>query len=115
MYLASDELRPFVVLAEELHFGRASARLAVSQPALSKQIQRLEERVGGALFARTRRKVVLTEAGRVLLPAAERLLRESAAAFALAREAAQGRAGALRIGFGIATISELLPRTILRF
>jgi DNA-binding transcriptional LysR family regulator len=115
MYLQCDELRPFLVLAEELHFRKASERLFVSQPALSKQIQRLEEKVGGPLFARTRRKVALTEAGRVLIPLAQRLLRESEAVFDLAREAAEGRAGTLRIGFGIASVSEFLPRTILRF
>jgi DNA-binding transcriptional LysR family regulator len=115
MYLQAEDLHPFVVLAEELHFRRAASRLFVSQPALSKQIRRLEEKVGGALFARTRRKVLLTEAGRVLLPAAKRLLRDSTAALTLVREAAQGRAGVLRIGFGIASLTELLPRTILRF
>ncbi len=115
MYLESAELRPFLVLAEELHFRKASERLFVSQPALSKQIQRLEEKVGGPLFARTRRKVALTEAGRVLIPLARELLRDSEAAFDLAKEAAEGRAGTLRIGFGIATVSEILPRTILRF
>jgi DNA-binding transcriptional LysR family regulator len=115
MYLESEELRSFLVLAEELHFRKASERLFVSQPALSKQIQRLEEKIGGPLFARTRRKVALTEAARVLIPLAQKLLHQSAAAFHLAREAAQGRAGTLRIGFGIATVSEILPRTILRF
>jgi DNA-binding transcriptional LysR family regulator len=115
MYLQPEELRPFLVLAEELHFRKASQRLFVSQPALSKQIQRLEEKIGGALFARTRRKVALTEAGRVLIPLAERLLQESQTTFHLAREAAEGRAGTLRIGFGIASVSEFIPRTILRF
>jgi DNA-binding transcriptional LysR family regulator len=115
MYLDSVELRPFLVLAEELHFRKASERLFVSQPALSKQIQRLEEKVGGPLFARTRRKVALTEAGRVLIPLAKELLRDSEIAFDLAKEATEGRAGTLRIGFGIATVSEILPRTILRF
>lgn len=115
MYLDSGELHSFLILAEELHFRRASARLFLSQPALSKQIQRLEEKVGGPLFARTRRKVALTEAARVLVPLAQRLLQHSAASFHRVREAAQGRAGTLRIGFGIATVSEILPRTILRF
>jgi DNA-binding transcriptional LysR family regulator len=115
MYLTPDEVRPFLVLAEALHFRKASELLFVSQPALSKQIRRLEEKIGGALFARTRRKVALTEAGRVLIPLAERLLRESESAFDLAREAAEGRAGTLRIGFGIASVSEIIPRTILRF
>jgi DNA-binding transcriptional LysR family regulator len=67
MYIETEELRSFLVLAEELHFGKAAARLFLSQPALSKRIRRLEERIGGELFARTRRKVTLTEAGRVLL------------------------------------------------
>jgi len=115
MYLQVAELHSFVVLADELHFGRASKRLFVSQPALSKQIRRLEEKVGGALFTRTRRKVEITEAGRVLLAGADKVLREDDAALSLAREAVLGRAGTLRIGFGIASVSEILPRTILRF
>jgi len=115
MYLQVEELHSFVVLADELHFGRASKRLFVSQPALSKQIRRLEEKVGGALFTRTRRKVEITEAGRVLLAGADKVLREDDAALSLAREAALGRAWTLRIGFGIASVSEILPRTILRF
>ena len=115
MYLQVEELHSFVVLADELHFGRASKRLFVSQPALSKQIRRLEEKVGGTLFTRTRRKVEITEAGRVLLAGADKVLREDEAALSLAREAVLGRAGTLRIGFGIASVSEILPRTILRF
>jgi DNA-binding transcriptional LysR family regulator len=115
MYLQVEELHSFVVLADELHFGRASKRLFVSQPALSKQIRRLEEKVGGALFTRTRRKVEITEAGRVLLAGADKVLREDEAALNLAKEAVLGRAGTLRIGFGIASVSEILPRTILRF
>jgi DNA-binding transcriptional LysR family regulator len=115
MYLQSDELRPFLALAEELHFRRAAERLFVSQPALTKQIQRLEEKIGGPLFARTRRKVALTEAGHVLIPLAEKLARESTVAFDSARAAIEGRAGTLRIGFGIATVPAVLPRTILRF
>jgi DNA-binding transcriptional LysR family regulator len=115
MYLQVEELHSFVVLADELHFGRASKRLFVSQPALSKQIRRLEEKVGGNLFTRTRRKVEITEAGRVLLVGADKVLREDEAALSLAREAVLGRAGTLRIGFGIASVSEILPRTILRF
>jgi DNA-binding transcriptional LysR family regulator len=115
MYLQIEELRSFVVLVDELHFGRASKRLFVSQPALSKQIRKLEDKVGGALFTRTRRKVEITEAGRVLLAGADKVLREDEAALSLARETVLGRAGTLRIGFGIASVSEILPRTILRF
>jgi hypothetical protein len=89
MYLQVEELHSFVVLADELHFGRASKRLFVSQPALSKQIRRLEEKVGGALFTRTRRKVEITEAGRVLPAGANKVLREDDAALSLAREASE--------------------------
>jgi DNA-binding transcriptional LysR family regulator len=115
MYLESSELRPFLVLAEELHFRKASERLFISQPALSKHIRKLEEKVGGPLFTRTRRKVVLTETARVLIPIAQKLLQDSKAAFASAKEASEGRAGTLRIGFGIASVSEILPRTIIYF
>ena len=115
MTLALDELRSFLMLASELHFRKAAERLFVSQPALSKQVRKLEEKTGGPLFERTRRKVVLTEAGRVLIPLAERLLRDSQEALNRVREAAEGRAGTLRIGFGIASASEILPQTLLRF
>jgi DNA-binding transcriptional LysR family regulator len=115
MYLGIDELHSFVVLAGELHFGRASKRLFVSQPALSKQIQKLEQKVGGPLFTRTRRRVEITETGRVLLAGAEKVLENAGTALNLAKEAVAGRAGTLRIGFGIASVSELLPRIILRF
>jgi DNA-binding transcriptional LysR family regulator len=115
MYLECHELRSFTVLAKELHFGRASTRLFLSQPALSKQIRRLESKVGGSLFARTRRKVELTEAGSVLLPYAVRVLREAERALTVTKQAVEGLAGTLRIGFGIASVFEILPRTIVRF
>ncbi|GAA3209289.1 LysR family transcriptional regulator [Dactylosporangium siamense] len=67
-------LRHFVAVADELHFGRAAARLFIAQQALSRDVQRLEERVGMALFDRTSRRVALTPAGELLLPRARRLL-----------------------------------------
>jgi len=115
MYLDSYELKSFLAVARELHFRKAAEQLYISQPALSKQIRRLEEKVGGRLFARTRRKVSLTESGRVLLPLAGKLLKESESALTIAKEASSGRAGTLRIGFGLAAVSDILPRTILRF
>ena len=115
MSVELEECRAFLVLAEELHFRRASEKLFLSQPALSKKIRRLEEKINGPLFTRTRRKVSLTEAGRVLLPAAKKLLQEAESALATTRAAVEGRSGTLRIGFGIASVSGILPRTIIRF
>lgn len=115
MYPSPYELRSFVVLASELHFRKASERLSLSQPALSKQIRKLEEEVGGPLFARTRRRVSLTEAGRVFLPLAENVLKDLQSGLDLAKNAVAGRAGSLRVGFGIASVFEILPRTILQF
>ena len=110
-----SELHAFVVLAGELHFRKASERLFLSQPALSKKIQRLEEKVRGALFVRSRRKVALTDAGRSFLPKAAKLLQDAEDTLRETRAAVEGRVGTLRIGFGIASVSEILPRTILRF
>lgn len=108
-------LQAFVALADQLHFRKASERLFLSQPALSKKIQRLEEKVGGALFVRSRRSVALTDAGRTLLPKAARLLHDAEDAVRETQAVMEGRAGSLRIGFGIASLPELIPRTILCF
>jgi DNA-binding transcriptional LysR family regulator len=89
--------------------------LFLSQPALSKKIQRLEEKLKGALFVRSRRKVALTDAGKSFLPKAAKLLQDAEDAVRETRAAIEGRAGTLRIGFGIASVPEILPRTILRF
>ncbi len=115
MTLELSELQSFIVLANSLHFRKASEQLFVSQPALSKKIRRLEEKVNGRLFVRTRRKVALTEAGRILLPKAQTLLEDAESTLAATQAAVEGKAGSLRIGFGIASIAEILPRTILRF
>jgi DNA-binding transcriptional LysR family regulator len=115
MYLPATELRAFVTLAEHLHFGRAADLLHVTQPALTKQIQRLEDVVGGPLLVRGYRDLRLTPAGQVLLPRARLLLQESSAALDVARRAARGQLGVLRIGFGIASIQKLLPDVLLRF
>jgi DNA-binding transcriptional LysR family regulator len=115
MNLEFSELHAFVALAGELHFRRASEQLFLSQPALSKRIQRLEEKLKGALFVRSRRRVALTDAGKRFLPKAVKLLQDAEDALRETQAAIEGRAGTLRIGFGIASVPELLPRTILRF
>ena len=115
MTLPVTELRAFVTLAEHLHFSRTADVLHITQPALTKQIQRLEEIVGGALVIRGYREVRLSQAGQVLLPRARLVLQESDAALEAARKAARGELGMLRIGFGLATIQKLLPDALLRF
>src|SRR3954467_6009914 len=110
-----QDLQALVVLAETLHFGRAADRLHVSQPALSKRIRRMEERIGGPLLARRYRDVRLTEAGRLLATRGRHLIGEASTALALTQQAARGEAGLLRIGFGIASIFGLLPDVLLRF
>ena len=91
-------LRPFVALADELHFGRAAARLHVSQPALSQQIARLERQLGVRLFERTRAHVELTEAGADMLAPARAAVEAAAAAVEVAGRHARGDGGELRLG-----------------
>ncbi|MGW0802426.1 LysR family transcriptional regulator [Nonomuraea sp. NPDC002799] len=69
-----EQVRAFVAVADELHFGRAAQRLFVTQQALSKRVRRLEQVLGGALFVRGTRRVELSEAGRRFLDPARRLL-----------------------------------------
>jgi DNA-binding transcriptional LysR family regulator len=88
MLVETRELRFFVAVAEELHFGRAAARLAVTQPALSRAIRRLERRLGVVLLARTSRSVALTAAGATLLRDARTALDAVGAAVEHARRAA---------------------------
>jgi DNA-binding transcriptional LysR family regulator len=87
--LETRELRYFVAVAEELHFGRAAARLGMSQPPLSRAIRQLELRIGAELFERTPRGVRLTTAGTVLLGEARPALAAMAAAGRRARRAGQ--------------------------
>lgn len=92
-------LRYFLVLAEELHFGRAARRLAISQPPLSTNIQQLEASVGARLFTRNSKAVQLTEAGRAFVPKARAILEQAQQAARHARDVAEGLAGSLQVGF----------------
>jgi DNA-binding transcriptional LysR family regulator len=92
-------LRYFVAVGEEQHYGRASRRLRVAQPALSRQIQDLEEEIGFKLFERLPRGVKLNPAGKLFLEDARRILQEISDAAARAARVARGRSGTLRVGF----------------
>jgi DNA-binding transcriptional LysR family regulator len=92
-------LRQFVTLAEELHFGRAALRLHMTQPPLTQAIQSLERELGARLFERTQRSVALAPAGQALLPEVRRLLNAADDLPRLARAAAAGLSGHLRLAF----------------
>jgi DNA-binding transcriptional LysR family regulator len=93
------QLRYFVAVAERLHFGRAAEALHISQPPLSRAIRALEDRLGVALFARTRRRVELTPEGARLLEEARRLTGQMERMVVELRRMASGEQGRLRIGF----------------
>lgn len=115
MALETQELSSFAVLAEQLHFGRAAARLHISQPALSKRIRSLEEKVGGPLLVRNRRGVALTPAGTMFYKEARRIIRDVEVAFEAVRGATSGELGKLRLGVGMSTVHSLVPRALVRF
>ncbi|GAB3755988.1 LysR family transcriptional regulator [Zhihengliuella somnathii] len=109
-----DQIRSFIAVAEELHFGRAAERLNMTQPPLSRQIQKLEKTVGVTLVERDNRKVSLTAAGAAFLEEARKLVITAEQAPVTARRIAQGQAGVLRIGFtatsGFSVLGALLTR-----
>ncbi len=105
-------LRYFVAVAEELHFGRAAARLFIAQPPLSQQIQQLERELGVTLFQRTSRRVQLTPAGEVFLVGARQTMTGLDAAVQAAQRAARGETGWLGIGFAASATYDLLPAVL---
>src|SRR4029453_472108 len=108
-------LRYFLVLAEELHFGRAARRLAISQPPLSLNIQQLEASVGARLFDRDSRGVRLTPAGRGVREPAPALRAQAETARVLAREIEAGAVGRLRVGFVGSMLYRGLPQYLRGF
>ncbi|MBM6545096.1 LysR family transcriptional regulator [Janibacter sp. YIM B02568] len=105
-----DQVRCFVAVAEELHFGRAAERLMMTQPPLSRQIQKLERSIGVTLLDRDNRGVRLTEAGRSFLVESHRMLNLVDSAADVARRIDAGSAGVVRLGFtAVSAISILGP------
>lgn len=106
------QLRVFLAVASELHFGRAARRLHVSQPALSQQIRVLEKAVGVALFERSSRATELTPAGQVLLEAAPRVLFEAERALSRVTQAAEGMVGLLVVGSVRTALAGITPQIL---
>jgi DNA-binding transcriptional LysR family regulator len=112
MSFTLQQLRCFVAVAKEMHFGRAAAQLAMTQPPLSRQIQKLERAVDAPLLVRDNRRVTLTAAGEVFLVEARRLLSLADTAPDLARRVASGSSGLIRIGFTAAATYGILGRVL---
>ncbi len=110
-----QQLKCFVVLAEELHFGRAAACLHISQPPLSLKIRALEKRLGLQLFQRSSRHVQLTHSGEILLHEARRLLCNAEQLVTLAASLKLGEAGTLAIGYNAVMSYRLMPNLVSAF
>jgi DNA-binding transcriptional LysR family regulator len=109
------QLKSFIALAEELHFGRAAKAVNLSQPALSLQISGMEEELGVQLLIRSRRKTELTPAGKIFLQEAREVVQRLDDAITLTRRAALGQVGTLRIGFISTAAAILMPPLVKKF
>jgi len=102
-------IKYFVAVAEELHFGKAAARLNMSQPPLSQQIRQLEDELGFPLFYRNKHHVELTEAGKVFLEETRLTLEHLEKSRVMAEKAHQGAKGRLVVGFLGSTTYNVVP------
>ncbi|WP_285489671.1 LysR family transcriptional regulator [Amycolatopsis taiwanensis] len=108
------QLSGFVAVAEELHYGRAAARLRMTQPPLTRQIQALERELGVQLIDRTDRAIRLTPAGRAFLRDARRLLHDADSAVLAVRRVPTGEAGTVALGFTAASAPAALGPMLAR-
>jgi DNA-binding transcriptional LysR family regulator len=108
------QLRCFVAVAEELHFGRAATRMYMTQPPLSRQVQLLERGLGIQLLERNNRSVKLTAAGQGFLRDARHILAFSDQAADGARRLARGEAGSLTLGFTAVSAYQMIPQLLAR-
>lgn len=109
------QLKVFREAARAGSFTRSSERLRLSQSTVSLHIKRLEEELGVLLFLRAKRRVRLTEAGKRLLPYADRIFQELKNADMTVRELSKSNAGAIRLGSGATTVTYLLPKILASF
>ena len=109
------QLRCFIAVAEELHFGRAAERLGVAPPALSRQISALEDELGVALLTRTTRQVAMTRAGLIMLEEAKGILVKMEHASRAVREASLSSGKVLRVGAIDAASSSFVPEALMAF
>lgn len=108
-------LKYFVAVAEELHFGRAAAKVQITQPVISDQIRRLEQELGVKLFFRTKRIVELTEPGKIFYEEAIQILSKVEKAVIKAQKADRGELGSLTIGYTGPALYTMLPKIIRTF
>ena len=108
-------LRYFIAVAEELNFTRAAERLHMAQPPLSQQIQHLEAELGFQLFRRTKRTVVLTEAGQVFFEESQKILQQVDRAIQLGKQTSRGELGHLTVGFVSSAAHNVVPAILQAF
>lgn len=115
MAVTFRQLKYFLVLAEELHFGRAARRLHISQPPLSASLKQLEEELGARLLERSSKHVALTRAGEVFRRQAQRLISQLGDTQELVRRVAESASGLVRVGFTPTMIFRRLPTVLAAF
>lgn len=108
------QIRAFIAVATELHFGRAARRLNMTQPPLSRQIRLLEQHLGAQLLERSSKSVSLTPAGISFLPEARALISHAEDVEAIGRRGPGEQEGTVRLGFYTAACARLLPRVMAR-
>lgn len=109
------QLRYFVAVAEELHFGRAAVRVHIAQPPLSQAIRALEDELGARLFTRTSRSVALTKAGEAFWVEARSILAQAETAVRSVRRIEEGAAGELAVGYMNPAMDAVLCRALAAF
>jgi DNA-binding transcriptional LysR family regulator len=115
MSTSQRQLLALLMVADELHVGRAAERLGVTQPSLSRQIAAMEKDLGVPVFSRARKRFALTPAGEIVVAGARELLRRGDEVVREARRAHAGEVGSLRLGFVQSATYEVVPRLVSAF